>query len=148
MKILSAFLSLLLLCSCFSQARLEPSFRSEDITTPTGDLVPPPNFAQFKDIPIPEKSVMNLKQTLLFGQDPIVGRLTFNAPYNPTNVFDFYMVEMPKFGWTAVAMTRSQHSVLTFSRDNRVAIVQISATSMGGTQVVFDISLSRQRKDI
>lgn len=139
--------SLCLICTialtaCFNSARIEPSYRT-DSSTPDGGLQPPPSFAQFKEIPIPEKATMDLKRTLLFGNEPLIGRLVFSAPYNQTNVFDFYMLEMPKFGWKEITMIRSQNSVLTFSKDNRIATIQLSSTTGGGTDVLFDISLGK-----
>ncbi len=133
------------LTSCFfDTTKIEPSFRTET-TTIDGDLQPPPNFAQFKDIPIPEQAKMDLKKTLLFGKDPMIGRLCFSAPYTQTNVFDFYMLEMPKFGWREITMTRTQNSLLIFSRDDRVATIQLTSSAVGGTDVLFDISLGNKK---
>ena len=42
-----------------------------------------PSFAQFNDIPIPEKATMDLKQTLLLGGSSAwIGRLVFSTPYS------------------------------------------------------------------
>ena len=90
---------------------------------------------------------MDLKRTLLFGSEPIIGRLVFSAPYSQTSVFDFYMLEMPKFGWREITMIRSQNSVLTFEKENRIATIQLSSTAVSGTDVVLDISLAKNRKD-
>lgn len=133
------------LTACFEKTQIEPSFRS-DISTPQGGMQPPPNFAQFKEIPIPEKATMDLKRTLLFGSDPLIGRLVFSAPYNQTSIFDFYMLEMPKFGWREITMIRSQNSVMTFQKDNRVATIQLTSTAVSGTDVLFDISLAKGQK--
>ncbi len=143
--LLGLVLGLIPLTGCFQTADIEPSFRS-DISTPQGGMQPPPNFAQFKDIPIPEKASMDLKRTLLFGSDPLIGRLVFNAPYNQTSVFDFYMLEMPKFGWKEITVIRSQNSIMTFERDNRIATIQLSSVAVGGTDVLFDISFAKNNK--
>ncbi len=136
------FMCAVALTACFNSTQIEPSYRTET-TTAAGGLQPPPSFAQFKEIPIPEKATMDLKRTLLFGNEPLIGRLVFSAPYNQTSVFDFYMLEMPKFGWKEITMIRSQNSVLTFARDNRIATIQLSSTTGGGTDVLFDISLGK-----
>lgn len=108
-----------------------------------GSMHPQPNFSQFKEIPIPEKAVMDLKKTMLFGNSPLVGRLAFSAPYNQSNVFDFYTQEMPKFGWNEITVIRAQNSVMTFSKENRVATVQLATTASGATDVIFDISFGK-----
>ena len=109
-------------------------------------MQPQQNFAQFKDIPIPEKAVMDLKKTMLLGNDPIIGRLAFSAPYNQSNLFDFYMQEMPKFGWSEITMIRSANSVLTFSKENRIATIQLATTVSGSSDVIFDISFGKVNK--
>ena len=135
---------LLLLSSCGYEA-LQPSFKSEN-TFEGGDIQTPPNFTQFKEIPIPEKAVMDLKKTLLFGDEPLVGRLAFSAPYSQTGMFDFYVQEMPKFGWRKVTMVRSTSSVLTYSKGERIATIQLLSTAVSGTDVVFDISMAKYSK--
>ncbi len=142
LSIFSCLLVLFSLCACLNSTHIEPSYRT-DITTPEGGLQPPASFAQFKEIPIPEKATMDLKRTLLFGNDPLIGRLVFSAPYTQTNIFDFYVLEMPKFGWKEITMIRTQNSVLTFAKDNRISTIQLSSTAGGGTDVVFDISLGK-----
>lgn len=142
----------LMLCVCMialvgcSYERLEPSFKSEDTFTTDGNLQTTPNFAQFREIPVPEKATMDLKKTMLFGNDPLIGRLAFSAPYSQSNLFDFYMQEMPKFGWREVTVIRSANSFLTFAKDNRVATIQLSTTAVSGTDVIFDISIGKSLK--
>lgn len=129
-----------------SYERLEPSFKSEDTFSTDGSLQSTPNFAQFREIPVPEKATMDLKKTMLFGNDPLIGRLAFSAPYSQSNLFDFYMQEMPKFGWREVTVIRSANSFLTFAKDNRVATIQLSTTAVSGTDVIFDISIGKSLK--
>ena len=59
-KIMTYFRCLLIIClgivtvaGC-SYERLEPSFKSEDTFTTDGNLQSTPNFAQFREIPVPE----------------------------------------------------------------------------------------------
>lgn len=123
--------------------QMQPSFRAQD----SGDAMQSkPNFAQFKEIPVPEKATMDLKKTMLFGNDPLIGRLAFSAPYSQSNLFDFYMQEMPKFGWREITVIRSANSFLTFSKDNRIATIQLSTTAVSGSDVIFDISMAKNQK--
>ena len=129
------------LSGCRSES-IQPSFKSEN-TFENGMMQSTPNFAQFREIPIPENATMNLDKTLLFGNDPLIGRLAFKVPYNQANMFDFYMQEMPKFGWREITVIRSANSFLTFSKGNRVATIQLSTTAVSGTDVIFDISIGK-----
>ena len=100
-----------------------------------------PSFAQFNDIPIPEKATMDLKSTLLLGGSSAwIGRLVFAAPYTLNGMFDFYMSEMPKFGWKEVTVVRSKVSVLSFTNSDRVATIQLEPEMVNGTVVSFTVS--------
>lgn len=132
-------------------APLMSSSKNSDVTMgnpsagDTGGAVIPPTFAQFTDIPIPEQSVMDLKRSLVFGgQSSWSGRLVFTAPYSQGGLFDFYMAEMPKFGWQEITVVRSQSSVLSFRQGNRVATIQLEGDS-SGTDVAFTVSPSTSR---
>lgn len=102
----------------------------------------PPVFNQFSDIPIPERSEMDLKRSLIFGnQQWWTGRLVFSSPYAAGGLFDFFMSEMPKFGWQEVTVIRSKNSVLTFRQGNRVATIQIEGDNTS-SEVNFTVSPS------
>mgnify|MGYP001552529792 CR=1 FL=1 len=131
------------LTACRTES-IQPSFKSEN-TFENGVMQSTPNFAQFREIPIPENATMNLEQTLLFGNDPLVGRLGFKVPYNQSNMFDFYMQEMPKFGWRELTSIRATNSYLMYSKDNRMAIIQLRSTSLNGTEVLFDVTMTKNQ---
>ncbi len=135
------FCSFILLTACHNES-IQPSFKSEN-TFENGVMQSTPNFAQFREIPIPENATMNLDKTLLFGNDPLIGRLAFKVPYNQANMFDFYMQEMPKFGWQELTSIRATNSYLTYAKDNRVATILLGSSSLNGTEVIFDVSLSK-----
>ena len=102
----------------------------------------PPVFNQFSDIPIPERSEMNFKQSLIFGsQQWWTGRLVFSSPYSSGGIFDFFMSEMGKFGWQEITVVRSKTSILTFRQGNRIATIQINGDSTG-SDVEFTVSPS------
>ncbi len=141
---LALFLFMGFLTAC-NYEELQPSFKSEK-TFENGTMQSKPNFAQFREIPIPEKATMDLEKTLMFGNEPLIGRLAFNAPYNQANMFDFYMQEMPKFGWKELTAIRSINSYLTFSKDTRIATISLSSTKVSGTDVIFDISVAKNSR--
>ncbi len=128
------FVSAAVMSGC---AHNESMYRSE--TNGTGGTSP--SFAQFNDIPIPEKATMDLKSTLLLGGSSAwIGRLVFAAPYTLNGMFDFYMSEMPKFGWKEVTVVRSKVSVLSFTNADRVATIQLEPDMVNGTVVSFTVS--------
>ncbi len=106
-----------------------------------------PSFAQFNDIPIPEKATMDLKQTLLLGgSSSWIGRLVFSTPYSLNSMFDFYMSEMPKFGWKEVTVVRSKISVMTFTNKSRIATIQLEQDLVNGSVVSFTVSPKSEAK--
>ena len=105
-----------------------------------------PNYVQLREIPVPEKAVMDIKKTLLFGSDPLLGRLVFSAPYDQSSLFDFYMQEMPKTGWKEITAVRSDSIFLTFMKGERVATIRLTADTDTTAQIFCDISMTRTTK--
>ncbi len=105
-----------------------------------------PNYAQLHEIPVPEKAIMDSKKTLLFGSEPLIGRLVFSAPYAQSGLFDFYLQEMPKTGWREMTAVRSDNSFLTFLKDNRIATIRLTSETDTTTAILIDISMSRNLK--
>ncbi len=124
---------LLLLAACNSPS-LTPSARSENESIA-------PHFGDFTDIPRPSNATMDLDRTLVLGAaDTWVGRLAFSSRLSPTEMFDFYKQEMPRYGWEEVTSVRSTVSVLTYKRMDRVATMQIRAGTLIGSYVEFTVS--------
>lgn len=136
-KILFSLICLMLAAALSSCVQNEKMYRPDN----EGINGTSPSFAQFNDIPIPEKATMDLKSSLLLGGESAwIGRLVFSAPYTLNSMFDFYMSEMPKFGWKEVTVVRSKVSVLSFTNDNRVATIQLEADMVNDTVVSFTVS--------
>jgi hypothetical protein len=97
--------------------------------------------AQFTDIPIPAGARMDLDRTLVLGpRETWIGRLVFTSAAAPNDLFDFYARELPRFGWTPITAVRAGTSVLSQSRGERIATVQIGRTTLGGSEVLVTIS--------
>ena len=110
-----------ILCACTTQ---KPVLRGVD-----GNEIPPA-FAHFPDIPFPEKAFIDLDETKALGSgENWIGSLAFDCPYNASNVYDFYISEMPKLKWVEVASVRARISQMTFVRENRA--IQILIESSG-----------------
>ena len=104
-------------------------------------------FAQFPDIPIPSAATMDLDRSLVQGaRDAWVGRLAMHVGGGPGALYDFYSREMVRFGWREITSVRSETSVLTYDRGDRVALVQIWRNALRGARVDVTISpRGRQR---
>lgn len=94
---------------------------------------------QFTGIPLPPDNALDLERTVIVGgEDDWLGRILLAVPSSPGDAIEFYRREMPRYGWTELAVTRSTTSVLTYQANDRIATIQIGAGPPGGrTQVEF-----------
>ena len=98
-------------------------------------------FAQFPDIAVPAGATMDVERSLVLGaRDAWIGRLSMNTGQSPTVSYDFFLREMPKYRWEEITTVRSEISVLTFSRDGRVATIQIRKKTLGGSKIDVTVS--------
>ncbi|CAN0293715.1 unnamed protein product [Discosporangium mesarthrocarpum] len=98
-------------------------------------------FAQFPDIAVPAGAKMDVERSLVLGaRDDWIGRLSMNTSGSTSESYDFFLREMPKFGWQEITTVRSEVSVLTYSRENRVATIQIRSKTLGGSAVDITVS--------
>ncbi len=112
--------------------------------TPSGNKqgsAPQPSFAQFSDIPVPTGAVMNLDRTLVLGSKEVwVGRLVISSSHKSADMFAFFKQRSPEFGWQEVTSVRSEISVLTFTRAERVMTVQIKSKRLSGTSMDITVA--------
>ena len=98
-------------------------------------------FARFPDMPLPLKSSLDLDRTMVFGaSEAWIGRLALTASFDPGQMFEFYRQKMPQFGWQEITTLRSAVSVLTYSREGRVATIQIQKRTLTGSEVTITVS--------
>lgn len=96
----------------------------------------PPAFANFPDIPFPEKAFLDLEDTKALGSgENWIGSVTYTAPYNASRIFDFYISEMPKLRWAEVAVVRTKISQMTYFRDNRALQILIETAGDNKSKV-------------
>lgn len=99
------------------------------------------SFTRFPDMPIPVKANIDLERTLVFGGDETwSGRLTITSAHHANDMFDFYKQELPGYGWSEIATVRSKISVLTYSRNDRIATIQIQGITLGGSETMITAS--------
>lgn len=98
-------------------------------------------FAQFPDIAVPGGAKMDVERSLVLGaRDNWIGRLSMDTSGNSSQSYDFFIREMPKFGWQEITTVRSEVSVLTYSRTGRVATIQIRNKTLGGSAIDITVS--------
>ena len=98
-------------------------------------------FTRFPDMPLPTKGDFDMDRTMIFGGgESWIGRLTINTSYSANEMFDFYQKHLPGFGWREVTSLRSAISVLTYTRQDRVATIQIQERTIRGSEVTVTVS--------
>jgi hypothetical protein len=93
-------------------------------------------FQLFTDIPIPAGTSFDRENSLILGSgEGWTGRLIVKLSKSPSDAFAIYTIEMPEFGWKPIASIQSETSVLTFTRGDRAATIQIEARAITGSLV-------------
>lgn len=124
---------LILLAGCMQQAEMAATAESGSDAQPA--------FGQFPDIPVPPGSKLQLDRTLILGSGQAwMGQMVVNAPQGTFAYFDFLKHKMPEFGWAEMTSVRAPVSVLTYSRQGRIASIQIQARTIGGSEAIFTVS--------
>ncbi len=102
---------------------------------------PIPSFSQFPDISIPAGSAMVLDESLIFGRDDKwTGRLVIETEVSASAAFEYFQREMPNHQWIELTALRSDVSLLTFSRLDRVATLTIESETLSGAYVTITVS--------
>jgi hypothetical protein len=99
------------------------------------------SFTRFPDLPMPVKAELEMGKTLVFGtNDAWIGRMVISSSHGSNDMFDFYKQEMPGFGWQEITSVRSETSVMTYTRGERVATIQIASATLKGAKVTITVS--------
>jgi len=137
--VISFSLIALLLAACGQTASLAPTTSPDQNFADNAARTEP--FAQFKDIPIPGGAKMDMERTIILGaQNAWTGRVYLQVKMSANKLFEFYKLEMSKFGWRQLTSVRATISVLTYERGSRIATVQILAKKLQGTIVIITMS--------
>ena len=140
LKIVSApYAAVLAACvaasACTSQVDVAPA------TGALGPLQTRVSFARLPDLPLPSEAEINLDRTLVFGGDDTwIGRLVITASGNPNDMFDFFKQKLGGYGWQEITSVRAAVSVLTYTRQERVATIQIQGRTLRGSEVTITVS--------
>ena len=132
-------LIILLLAACGQTASLAPTSSPDQSFTDEAARTEP--FTQFKDIPIPSGANMDMERTIILGaQNTWTGRVYLQVKMSANKLFEFYKLEMSKFGWRQLTSVRATISVLTYERGSRIATIQILAKKLQGNVVIVTMS--------
>ena len=132
-----AILFLFLFISCAGKVPLI----STGVSGPEGLPAEEASFAKFNDLPMSASSKMNVGKSLIFGGDSEwFGRINLTVDLSAAETFDFYRYEMPNFGWKQITSIRSDVSILTYTRESRVANIHITTARVRGAEVWITVS--------
>lgn len=137
-------------CGCGSPPPPKPASQANVISpasvVPVG--APAPRIIRrFVGIPMPPNNVLDVDRTVVVGGDSDwLGRIFFAAPMTVDQTIEFYRRDMPRYGWTELAVTLSDTSVLAYQMGNRLATIELTRqANAGGTQVEFWVNPLRAR---
>ncbi len=123
-------------CAGSMNSVLTPESGKNDQKAPTQA-----SFTRFPDLPMPVKAELDMGKTLVFGtNDAWIGRMVISSSHGSNDMFDFYKQEMPGFGWQEITSVRSEISVMTYTRGQRVATIQIASATLKGAKVTITVS--------
>lgn len=108
---------------------------------------PPRIVRRFVGVPMPPNNVLDLDRTVVVGGDSDwLGRIFFAAPMTVDQTIEFYRRDMPRYGWTELAVTRSETSVLAYRMGDRLATIELTPVPNAAvTRVEFWVNPIRDR---
>ena len=128
-------LAVILVAGCEQTAGIAPT--SAPMTGEAGAM---PSLPQFNDVFVPAGAKLYVERTIVLGENPWYGQLTLGTSSEPHALFEQYRRDMTGLGWQEVTSIRAQISTLTFTREDRVATVQIQASRLRGSEIVITVS--------
>jgi hypothetical protein len=121
----------LALASCESSTPIEPTTAG---TPGSGDVEQ--TYALLTDIAIPQNARLDIERSLILGErDRWTGRIILKVSQAAPRLVAIYQNQMPGLGWQPVTAVQAETSVLTFTRGERAATVQITGSTLGGSTV-------------
>ena len=124
----------LILAACTQGAKLQP-------TSPADQTQIEKSFALLTDIPIPSNATLDVERSLILGDlDRWTGRIILNVGQSPPGTFALYQSQMSNFGWEPIMSVQAEVSVLSFTRAERAATIQIKKRTLGGSTVSITVA--------
>jgi hypothetical protein len=93
------------------------------------------------DVPLPQGAVIKQQDTLVMGSGASwMGRLSLSVAGEPQTVFAWFRDSLPGAGWTLTSSSFSKLSLLTFTKAERMATVQMQGSNFGGNEVLITVA--------
>ncbi|MDI1239755.1 MAG: hypothetical protein PSV26_19925 [Polaromonas sp.] len=93
------------------------------------------------DVPLPQGTVIKQQDTLVMGSgNTWMGRLSLTVPGEAQPAFAWFRDNLPAAGWTLTSSSFSKLSLLTFTKAERVATVQMQGSNFGGNEVLITVA--------
>lgn len=93
------------------------------------------------DVPLPAGAVIKQQDSLVMGSgNTWMGRLNVTVSGEPQTVFAWFRDSLPGAGWTLTSSSFSKLSLLTFTKAERMATVQMQAGSFGANEVLITVT--------
>lgn len=93
------------------------------------------------DVPLPPGSVVKQQESLVMSAASTwLGRISLSVSGDPQAVFTYFKDGMPASGWTLTSSSFSKTSLLTFTKADRVANIQMQGTSFSGNDVLITVA--------
>ncbi len=95
------------------------------------------------DVPLPPGATIKPQETLVMGAGSAwVGRMSLSVSGDAQSVFAYFRDNLPGSGWTLTSSSFSKLSLLTFTKADRVANVQIQKDIFGSNDVLITVAPS------
>ena len=95
----------------------------------------------FADIPVSRSDSIDISRSLLFNSgETWLGQAVIKSSQSAEAAFDYYINEMPTYGWTLVTSVQSKVSVLNYEKGTRFASVQIDEAEITVTVSYRDMA--------
>ena len=95
----------------------------------------------YADIPISANDQLAVDQSLLLNTgEQWIGRAVLKSKLDTVQAFEYYLVNMPNYGWINITSVQSQTSVLTYEKGSRVATIQIDQGTLSGSKISVTVS--------
>jgi hypothetical protein len=98
-------------------------------------------YQPVSDVPIPAGTKINTDKSVILGQgDKWFGRMVLVTDRPSTQAYTYYQEQMPTFGWEQVTAVQGKTSILTFTRGERAATLEINPGTLSGSEVAITVS--------
>ena len=95
------------------------------------------------DVPLPPGAVIKQQDTLVMGSaNNWLGRIGMSVSGEPQGIFTYFKDGMTAAGWALTSSSFSKTSLLTFTKSDRVANIQVQAANFGGNDVLITVAPS------